>query len=138
MIKEKSCGGIIYKQDENKLLFLVVVHNKGHASFPKGHVEKDETEEETAIREIKEETNIDVEIDSGFRTVSTYSPKPGVIKDVVFFVGKALNSNPIPQETEIKEILFLDYNDAYSKLSYEKDKIILKKANLYITEKIKA
>ena len=138
MIKEKSCGGIIYKKEENKLLFLIVVHNKGHASFPKGHVEEGETEEETAIREIKEETNIDVKIDFGFRTVSTYSPKPGVMKDVVFFVGKALSFDPIPQETEIKEILFLDYNDAYNKLSYEKDKKILKEANLYITNKIKA
>ena len=137
MNKEKSCGAVVFRQNENELLYLIVMHNKGHFSFPKGHVEKGETEEETAIREIKEETNIDVEIDSGFRRVNTYSPKPKVIKDVVFFVGKAKTYESIPQETEIKEVLFLDYATAYATLSYDRDKEILKEANIYITNKIK-
>ena len=55
---EKCCGCIIL--NENKV--LLVKHNDGHWGFPKGHVEKDETELQTAIREVKEETNLDVEI----------------------------------------------------------------------------
>ena len=39
----------------------------GHWGFPKGHIEKDETEYETALREVKEETNIDARIIDGFR-----------------------------------------------------------------------
>ena len=137
MIKEKSCGAIIYKQDNGELLFLSVKHNKGHVSFPKGHVEDNETEEETAIREIKEETNIDVKIDTGFRRISTYSPKPGVIKDVIFFVGEALTYDTIPQEEEIQEVSFMNYNDLYNVLAYEKDKKIFEEANVYILDKIK-
>ena len=58
MKHEKSCGAVIIKN--NKVLVLQQV--AGHWGFPKGHVEKGETEVETAIREIKEETNLDVEI----------------------------------------------------------------------------
>ena len=55
---------------------LLIKHIKsGYWSFPKGHVENGETEEETAKREIKEETGIDVYIDSGFRETVTYSPR---------------------------------------------------------------
>ena len=52
--REKSCGCIII----NKNKVLLIKQTKGHWGFPKGHVEKDETEIETAIREVKEETNI--------------------------------------------------------------------------------
>ena len=55
---EKSCGAIVL--DENKV--LVVTHQAGHTDFPKGHMEGNEIEEETAIREVKEETNIDIEL----------------------------------------------------------------------------
>ena len=50
--REKSCGCIII----NKNKVLLIKQTKGHWGFPKGHVEKDETEIETAIREVKEET----------------------------------------------------------------------------------
>ena len=91
MKKEKSCGAVIYKIDENKRIsFLIVKQKTGNFGFPKGHVEEGETEKETAIREIKEETNIDALVDTNFRMVSTYSPAKGIIKDVVFFVAIAL------------------------------------------------
>ena len=58
---EKSCGIILFHSDE----FLVIQHPtesndvKGHWDFPKGHVEDNETELETATRELQEETGID-------------------------------------------------------------------------------
>ncbi len=132
MKKEKSCGAIIYKYIDNELYILILKHNKGHWSFSKGHIEKDETEKDTAIREIKEETNLDVEIDTNFRQISTYSPKKDVIKDVVFFLGKPKKSQIKPQITEIEEIKWCKYQEALDTLSYEGDKKILKLAKDYI------
>ena len=67
MTYEKSCGGIVYRKFHGNTEILLIKHIKsGYWSFPKGHVENGETEEETAKREIKEETGIDVYIDSGF------------------------------------------------------------------------
>lgn len=85
---KKSCGGIVYRKFHGNTEILLIKHIKsGYWSFPKGHVENSETEEETAKREIKEETGIDVYIDSGFRETVTYSPRKDAKKEVVYFVA---------------------------------------------------
>lgn len=106
--REKSCGIMVFKDDN----VLLVHHNKGHWGFPKGHVEKDETEFETALREVKEETNIDAKILGDFRHVVTYSPKPNTIKDVVFFIGEALSFDLKPQIEEASEVKYVSINEA--------------------------
>ena len=65
---EKSCGAVIFDNDK----VLVIQQVAGHWGFPKGHVEQGETELETAKREIKEETNLDVEIDETKRNKTSY------------------------------------------------------------------
>ncbi len=135
MKQEKSCGAIVYKIIDNVIYYYIIKQNKGHFSFPKGHVEENETEEETAIREVKEETNLNILVDKGFRETSTYSPKENVMKDVIFFVAIAINDNTKPQKTEVSDILLLRYDDAIKRLTYERDKEILEKANVYIIEK---
>ena len=142
LIKEKSCGAVIYKLDKNtnKLVFLILHMNLGHYSLCKGHVEKeDNNEEDTARREIKEETSLDVNIDTNFREVITYSPKEGVIKDVVFFVAEDIsNINPKDNhDNEVNKLYYLPFNEAYNLLTYPSDKEVLKKAYEYIISKKK-
>lgn len=136
MKKEKSCGAIIYKCKNNKLYFLIVKHNAGHYSFPKGHMEIGETEEETAIREVKEETNIDIEIIPGFREKITYSPKENTIKDVIFFLAKPLSYNLKPQEEEIEKVSWYDEKEALNIITYKEDKNIFTNALLFIKNNI--
>lgn len=50
---------------------------------------RERREQETAVREIREETGLTVAFVENFRRVVTYSPAPGVTKDVVFFRGRA-------------------------------------------------
>lgn len=120
---EKSCGAVIF--DNDKVLVLKQV--QGHWGFPKGHVENNETEIETAIREIKEETNLDVEINEKFRYVETYSPKENVTKDVVFFVAKKIGGDVKPQEEEVSEIKWVSPKEALQLVSYESSKIVMEK-----------
>ena len=131
MIKEKSCGAVVFKKIKNDIYILLIKHNVGHWSFPKGHVEENETEEETAIREIKEETNLDVILDNNFRFVNTYSRRENSIKDVVYFVGYPMNEEFKPQE-EISNIGWYKEVDAYNKITYDNDKEVLRKAIEYI------
>lgn len=78
---EKSCGAIVYRKHHGNTEILLVRHLKsGHWSFPKGHMEAGETEEDTARREIKEETGLDVLLDTGFRETVNYSPKKNTKK----------------------------------------------------------
>lgn len=70
---EKSCGCIIIGDEK----VLLVKQTKGHWGFLKGHVEADETEVETAIREVKEETNVDVEVEGNKRYTMRYVTDKG-------------------------------------------------------------
>ena len=134
MRKEKSCGAVIYKYIDNELFILLLKHNLGHWSFAKGHVEDSETEQETAIREIKEETNLDVTINSDFRYVITYSPYEGAIKDVVYFLATTNSNNIKAQQSEISEIKWFKYEDAISMITYEDDRKVLMKAIEYLNK----
>ncbi len=127
MKKEKSCGIVVFNNDK----ILMVKHNRGHYGLPKGHVEDNETEYETAIREVKEETNIDVKIIPGFRKVITYPPKPGVIKDVVYFIGEATSFDTKNQIEEVSEAFFASYDIALNLITYKEDKNVLTSAIKY-------
>ena len=129
MQNEKSCGAIVYRKYHGNTEILLIKHvNSGHWSFPKGHVEKGETEVETALREIKEETGIDVIIDPTFRETVSYYPKKDTQKVVVYFIGKAKNYDYVPQEEEISEIKWVEIGRAGSVLTYENDRSIVSKA----------
>lgn len=138
IIKEKSCGAVIYKIIDNEIYFLILHMSLGHYSLCKGHVENKESEIETAYREIKEETSLDVTIDTSFREIITYSPKINHIKDVIFFVAQVNdnNINPIDNhDDEVNSFLWLKKSEAISCLTYDNDKNVLNKAYLYITSK---
>lgn len=130
---EKSCGAIVYRKHHGNTEILLVRHLKsGHWSFPKGHMEQGETEEETALREIKEETGLDVLLDTGFRETVNYSPKKNTKKTVVYFVGMATGHELVPQQEEISELRWLEVGQAGSVLTYDNDKIIVNKAKAFI------
>ena len=125
MNKEKSCGAIIFNE-KNKV--LVIKHNAGHWDFPKGHVEENETEIETAKREVKEETNLDIEIIGNYRYKITYSPKEGVMKDVIYFIARNTSNNVKIQEKEVSDYGWYNYSDALDILTFDMAKNLLKKA----------
>ncbi|MGN0665213.1 MAG: bis(5'-nucleosyl)-tetraphosphatase [Huintestinicola sp.] len=133
MTYEKSCGAIVYRKYHGNTEILLIKHiNSGHWSFPKGHVEQGETEIETAHREIKEETGIEVMLDPTFRETVTYFPRKDTQKVVVYFIAKAKNYEYTRQEEEIAEIRWVDIGHAIQMLTYENDKTIVNKARMCI------
>lgn len=134
MKKEKSCGAVIIKKENDELKVLLLKHQKGHISFPKGHVENNETEEETALREIKEETNLDVKFISGFKKVISYHPKDNVLKDVVYFLAYPFNENLIVEEKEIKEAYWVSFNEAFDLITYDMDKLLFNEVIAFLND----
>ena len=122
-IEEKACGCIII--ENNKVLLIKQISKAW--GFPKGHVEHDETEEETAKREVKEETNIDVEINSKKRYEIHYMTDKGKYKEVVYFLAKNIGGNLKKQDSEILEAKWVDTREALEILSYENIKELYKK-----------
>ena len=120
---EKSCGCVIINEEK----VLLVQHIAGHWDFPKGHMEENETEIQTAIREVKEETNIDVLIQENKRYVSEYYSKEDTFKQVIFFLATCINKEVIKQEAEIQNIEWLSFEDAVDRITYSNSKDILMK-----------
>lgn len=122
MKKDKSCGCIVF----NNRKILLVKHKKGHIGFPKGHPEGNETNVDTAIREVKEETNIDVEIISNKTYKETYCPEEGVIKDVIYFLARKVSGKDKPQEEEVAQIMWIDVEKAIDEITFEESKQVLR------------
>lgn len=134
MIREKSCGAVIYTNTDNGVLYLIEKMKVGHYSLCKGHVEHGETEHETAAREILEETSLNIDFIDGFRNTIEYSPRPGCKKEVVFFLAKSNTKETIPQECEVSEIHWLDFQTALNTLTHASDKDILVAANNFLNK----
>ena len=130
--EEKSCGAVIWREENGLRQYLLARHNGGHWSFPKGHVENSETEEETAIREIREETGLQAAIDTAFRHQVTYSPKPGVILDVIFFIAVPTGGTEHAQEEEISQLGWFSFQEAADRITYATDEEILMAAEAYL------
>ncbi|MBQ3264527.1 MAG: NUDIX domain-containing protein [Ruminococcus sp.] len=126
---EKSCGAIvIYKKGDRCKILLVRNHNGRNYSFPKGHVELGETEEETAIREVKEETGLDISIIPSFREVADYCPFGKIRKRVVFFMAQTMSDRVHIQEEEIDSFIWVDLEEAHHRCTYDNDLRVIRKA----------
>lgn len=137
MQREKSCGALVLRRDEDdgKLYILMIRHKAGgHRSFPKGHVERGETEYMTAVREVYEETSVQIRIDIDFRETVHYHPLPGVSKEVVYFLTETKQKNIRAREGEIAQVEWVPIDQAESSLTHENDRMVFRAAMKKIKE----
>lgn len=134
MIYEKSCGAVVFTIINNEIKYLLIRNLHGIYGFPKGHIEKDETEKETALREVKEEVGINITLIDNFRITDEYRvpQKQNVTKQIVYFLGEYYNQDFIYQKEELSDALLVNYEKAISLFQYESSKRILKEANDFL------
>ena len=133
MKREKSCGAVVYRYNNDVLEVLLIRHRfGGHWSFPKGHVEEGENEFQTALREVKEETNLSIRLRDGFRESVEYFPKPYIKKQVVYFLGLSLGDTAKRQEEEISELRWVPIDDAERMVSFANDKNLISRSREYL------
>ncbi len=131
---EKSCGAIVYRKRHGNTEILLIKHvRSGCWSFPKGHMEPGENEIQTAVREIKEETNIDVSVDDpAFREVVVFNPRRDITKEVVYFLARATTFDCEKQESEIAEVRWVEIGQALTLLAYDNDRVLVNKAKSFL------
>ena len=131
---EKSCGAIVFTRKNGETEFLIVQEQEGAYSFPKGHVEGNETEEETARREVFEETGLRLPFLEGFRTEDEYdlAEKPGTRKRVVYFLAEYCDEPIVLREGEIRGARFLNYTQALECFEHEGTRRALAEALKYV------
>lgn len=135
---EKSCGAVIWRNADGAREYLLILNKKGNVSghwgFPKGHVEAGESEEETAQREILEETGLTVKsFADGFRKVNHYSPRQNVEKDAVYFLTEVENTDIRIQASEIADYIWCGYEQAVELVTHDIE--ILKAAEAFLSSR---
>ena len=135
MIVEKSCGAVVFTKDAESIKYVIVESKNGFFGFPKGHVEEKETDQETAKREVLEETGLHVEFLNNFREEDTYSFQfNGEIrmKHIVYFLAEFSGQSLRAQESELNSIHLMDYETAMSSFQFESSKRLLKEAHNFL------
>ena len=135
MITEKSCGAVVFTKENGHIKYVIIRSKEGFYGFPKGRMEGIETEIQTALREITEETGLSVDIVGGFRTEDSHPfNRNGEtrIKHIVYFLAEYSNQTPIAQETELSSIDLMDFDTAISAFQFDSSKRILTEAHAFL------
>jgi bis(5'-nucleosidyl)-tetraphosphatase len=135
VIREKSCGAVIFNKKEDQTKYLLLNYAAGHWDFVKGNVELNETEKETVLRELKEETAIiDAQFLEGFKeTIAYFYRRQGltVHKEVVFFIIET-RTEKVKLSFEHIGYIWLDYKHAMEKLTFKNAKDVFQKAHDFL------
>jgi len=131
MPQEFSVGVVLYREKD----FLLLHYESGHWGFVKGNTEKDETAEETARRELKEETGIDAAFFvKDFKEKEEYFYKKEgktVHKEVIYFLAETKEKDVTLSEEHIG-YKWLPFEEAMQLLTFSQSKEILKKVHDYL------
>ena len=138
MPKEKSVGCVLFRFENNEPKFLLLHYKAGHWGFPKGHVEAGETEKETLLRELREETSLtDVQIVPGFKQQTSYFFKGRdgtTFKEVVFYLLES-NTGRVRLSHEHTGFQWLPFEKAVKKLSFKNTKNVLSRARDFLQQR---
>ncbi len=135
--REKSCGAVLYTDTPEGRRYVLVQGPDGYWSFPKGHTEAGETERQTALREILEETGAEAVLLDGFRSTEEYALEreghPEIVKQVVFFLARTSSLSFQPLDTvEIRSVRLMDYAAALDAVGYDDSRQILTEAEQFL------
>jgi 8-oxo-dGTP pyrophosphatase MutT (NUDIX family) len=134
MLREKSCGVVVFVKNA-EILYLLLQYEAGHWDFVKGNVEPNESEKDTVLRELKEETGIvATQTIEGFREIISYFYRrqgATVHKEVVFFLIE-VDTKKVALSFEHVGFDWLNYERALEKLTFKNAKDVLQKAHAFL------
>ena len=130
-VDQRNSGGAVVIEDGHVLLC------QGYRgwSYPKGKIEPGETTEETAIREVWEETAIHIELDTRFQQIVP-SAKPGDTRIVTFYLGCSLDGLKTPQADEVEYAEWVKVAEALERIKHLPDRAVLEKALEFLNGKV--
>jgi 8-oxo-dGTP pyrophosphatase MutT (NUDIX family) len=135
---ERSAGGLVLKRENGTYSGLLIGRNTPRIwSLPKGHVEVDETIEEAAVREVREETAVQATIVSKLSDIRYwfYSRDVKHSKIVHFFLMRYLTGKPKPQEGEVDETAWAKLDDMPEIMTHRNERRLIEMARTIVAEK---
>ncbi|HLC89626.1 MAG TPA: NUDIX domain-containing protein [Patescibacteria group bacterium] len=140
MVRKKSVGVVIFKREGKAIRYLLLHHGGEYWNFPKGTQEKDETDAQTALRELEEETGIvNPKIIEGFCEKYEYDfdthikggVKEKIYKTAIFYLGE-VDQVKVKISHEHFDFGWFDYQTALKRLFYQRGQNLLKKAHQFL------
>ena len=128
-----SAGAVLYTVIDGERRYVLVREKNGSYGMPKGHVERGETLPQTALREIREETGLEVRLEDGFRHELEYSPKAGVWKKVVYFLAERCGGELRLQPEEVSDCRECTFAEAMDLITYDNDRQLLLAADKFMS-----
>lgn len=139
--KEVSSGGVLCRKGEKGNIEVALISRRTQRGdrvwcLPKGKVERGEDPQETALREVREETGMEGKILADLGTINYwfYSPEHGakVNKTVYFYLMEYKRGSPEDHDWEVEEVKWHDIDDAIGKLAYKTEKETVQKAKKFL------
>ncbi|EKE16077.1 MAG: NUDIX hydrolase [uncultured bacterium] len=147
---EKSVGAVIFRRENGENKFLLLKYRSGQWDFPKGHREKGESEKETFVREIREETGLtEVEVMDGFRTVNRFfytakgneykeriekGKSTNIFKRAVYYLARTENAD-VALDFENKDYVWVGFEKAIAMLGNDGSRRTLRKVHSFLIKK---
>jgi len=128
---EFSAGGIVFKKEDGSIFILLTQHSQHRGwSFPKGWIEKGESKEETALREVKEEGGVEAKIVSEAPPAEYFfvSEEARVKKKVYYYLMEYLSGDPKDHDWEMIDAAWIPLDEVSDKLTFKSDKEVFGKA----------
>ncbi|MDG6917224.1 MAG: NUDIX domain-containing protein [Nitrososphaerota archaeon] len=134
-MEEKSAGAVVFRDTPGGRMYLLLL-NAGRWDFPKGGVEEGESELQTVLREVEEETGLKgIRIIPGFRKVIEYyyrRDRKNVHKQVVYMLAST-DTESVRISFEHQGFGWFRYEEALKRASYDNSKFTLMDAEKFVS-----
>ncbi|MFE9788380.1 MULTISPECIES: NUDIX hydrolase [Nocardia] len=140
-VRETSAGGLVVEgldgpKDQRTAALIGRTDRRGRLlwSLPKGHIEEGETSEQTAIREVAEETGIDGEVVAELGSIDYWFVTEGrrVHKTVHHFLLRCLGGELSDADVEVTQVAWVPLSELDSRLAYADERRLAEVANRLI------
>jgi 8-oxo-dGTP pyrophosphatase MutT (NUDIX family) len=130
-----SAGGVVHRSLDGRQQ-IVLVHRRSPPlwALPKGTPDSGETTEETALRETREETGLEVEIDRPLRSIRYYFVRGSTRfhKTVHFFLMRPIGGALDLHDAEFDEVVWMDLPEALALMSHATERSVVEEASMHL------
>jgi len=136
---EVSAGGVVYRRSDEGVEVVLAARRtrRGDLAWglPKGLVEPDETPEQAAVREVREETGLEAEVEVSLGEIRYFYVWEGirVRKAVHFFLMRATGGDASQHDDEMEEVRWFPLSVALRRATYKGEREVLQRAAARLT-----
>ena len=127
-----SAGGIVWRRAGDGSVEIVVCGSRALDAWvlPKGTPDAGESMEQTALREVREETGLDVTLGEPLASISYWFTADGVRyrKRVSHWLMEAIGGDTANHDHEFDDVIWIPIGEAYRRVAYENQRGVIAEA----------